>query len=101
MVYMMNKNKTLADKGSQTGKVRKARKERVGGAAMSDKLRDQDTPNVLGYDLDRKTLTPIRRTIPARIAGKDYGADPLGDNMFRMVPSGDIVDFVERKRRLA
>ena len=30
----------------------------------------------------------------------DYGADPLGDGAFRMVPSGDIVDRVERDRRL-
>ena len=31
---------------------------------------------------------------------KDYGADPLGNGMFKMVPSGDTVDFEERKRRL-
>lgn len=31
----------------------------------------------------------------------DYGADPMGDGTFRMVPSGDIVDFAERQRRLA
>jgi hypothetical protein len=30
---------------------------------------------------------------------KDYGADPLGDGRFRMVPSGDIVDRAERDRR--
>lgn len=30
----------------------------------------------------------------------DYGSDPLGDGMFRMVPSGDIVDYTERNRRL-
>lgn len=30
----------------------------------------------------------------------DYGADPLGDGMFRMVPSGDVVDYAERCRRL-
>lgn len=30
----------------------------------------------------------------------DYGADPIGDGMFRMVPSGDIVDYDERMRRL-
>jgi propanediol utilization protein len=30
----------------------------------------------------------------------DYGADPLGDGTFRMVPSGDIVSFEERNRRL-
>jgi hypothetical protein len=31
----------------------------------------------------------------------DYGADPIGDGTFRMVPSGDIVDYAERNRRLA
>ena len=31
----------------------------------------------------------------------DYGADPIGDGTFRMVPSGDIVDLAERNRRLA
>ncbi len=31
---------------------------------------------------------------------KDYGADPMGDGTFRMVPSGDIVDSAERNRRL-
>ena len=30
----------------------------------------------------------------------DYGCDPLPDGRFRMVPSGDIVDADERKRRL-
>ena len=32
---------------------------------------------------------------------KDYGCDPLGDGRFKMIPSGDIVDFEERNRRLA
>lgn len=31
----------------------------------------------------------------------DYGADPIGDGTFRMVPSGDVVDLAERNRRLA
>lgn len=30
----------------------------------------------------------------------DYGADPIGNGMFKMVPSGDIVDFEERCKRL-
>lgn len=30
----------------------------------------------------------------------DYGADPLGDGTFRMVPSGDIVGYAERCLRL-
>lgn len=67
----------------------------------SDKLRDMDTPIVLGaYELDRTTLLPIRRAIDTSKPG-DYGADPIGDGTFRMVPSGDIVDHAERNRRLA
>lgn len=31
----------------------------------------------------------------------DYGADPIGDGTFRMVPSGDVVDYPERCKRLA
>jgi hypothetical protein len=31
---------------------------------------------------------------------KDYGADPIGNEKFRMVPSGDIVDKAEKERRL-
>lgn len=34
------------------------------------------------------------------IPGKDYGADPIGNDMFRMVPSGDIVSYEERCLRL-
>jgi len=30
----------------------------------------------------------------------DYGADPLGDGKFKMVPSGDIVGREERDSRL-
>jgi len=32
--------------------------------------------------------------------GRDYGADPIGDGTFKMVPSGDIVDYTERCKRL-
>ena len=38
--------------------------------------------------------------LPARVPGTDYGADPIGAGMFRMIPSGDVVDFEERQRRL-
>lgn len=31
----------------------------------------------------------------------DYGADPLPDGTFRMVPSGDVVSLEERNARLA
>lgn len=63
------------------------------------KLRDQENPEVLGYELDRTTLTPKRNKVDTSKSG-DYGADPVGDGTFRMVPSGDIVSFEERNRRL-
>jgi hypothetical protein len=66
---------------------------------MSDYLRDQETPRVLGYELDRETLTP-KRTFINYPHADDYGCDPIGDGIFRMVPSGDIVDADERNRRL-
>lgn len=62
-------------------------------------LRDMDVPMALGYVLDRQTLSPVRTTIDTRASG-DYGADPIGDGTFRMVPSGDIVDLAERNKRL-
>lgn len=70
---------------------------------QTDKLRDMERPEVFGYELHRDTLTPVKHVI-ANTPG-DYGADPLGENeqgvfMFRMVPSGDIVDHAERNRRL-
>lgn len=66
---------------------------------MSDKLRDQECPEVFGYVLDRKTLTPVRTYNDTGIPG-DYGCDPLPNGMFRMVPSGDVVGWEERCRRL-
>lgn len=67
---------------------------------MSDKLRDMETPKVLGYELDRATLTPKRSSVDLNRQG-DRGANPLGDGTFRMFPSGDIVDLAERNKRLA
>lgn len=63
------------------------------------KLRDMERPSVLGYDLDRETLTPITRIVDVNKSG-DYGCDPLGNGMYRMVPSGDIVTLEEKERRL-
>lgn len=63
------------------------------------KLRDMETPMVLGYALHRDTLTPIRKYVDLSKEG-DYGCDPLGNGMYRMVPSGDIVDYDEMRRRL-
>ncbi len=54
-----------------------------------------------GYQLDMHNHGRlVRHEIPERIPGKDFGADPIGDGTFRMVPSGDIVDLAERNRRL-
>lgn len=44
--------------------------------------------------------TYMQRPVDVNAPG-DYGADPVGDGMFRMVPSGDVVDFQERTARLA
>ena len=66
---------------------------------MTKYLRDMERPEVFGYELDRTTLTPIRKRIDVSRPG-DYGADPIGDGTFRMVPSGDIVDYAERCRRM-
>lgn len=66
----------------------------------SDLMRNQNPPMVFGYELDRVTLRPIKPPpIDVHKPG-DYGADPLGDGTFRMVPSGDVVNFDERNRRL-
>lgn len=55
-----------------------------------------------GYRLDMDNHGHlVDETMPDRIPGKDYGADPIGDGTFRMVPSGDVVTFEERNRRLA
>jgi hypothetical protein len=41
------------------------------------------------------------RRVTIRCDGQDYGSDPIGDGMVRMVPSGDIVTVVEAQNRLA
>ena len=63
-------------------------------------LRDMEHPAVFGYELDRKTLLPIRKEFGGYVSG-ERGADPIGDGTFRMIPSGDIVSLEERNRRLA
>ena len=30
----------------------------------------------------------------------DYGCDPVGNGKFRMVPSGDLVNYTEKEKRL-
>jgi hypothetical protein len=49
---------------------------------------------------DMQSKRSARRTIDLRASG-DYGADPIGDGTFRMVPSGDVVDYEERCKRLS
>ena len=53
-----------------------------------------------GIELDSRG-TPVRKTVPYRSPGEDYGSDPIGDGTFRMVPSGDIVTLAERNVRLS
>jgi len=79
-----------------------SRGTRPHGARMTKKsglMRNQDRPTVFGVELDRVNLLPVRNYVDVERAG-DHGADPLGDGTFRMVPSGDIVSFEERCRRL-
>jgi hypothetical protein len=55
-----------------------------------------------GYRLDMYNhgqLVPPAM-VPPHAPGMDYGCDPIGDGTYRMVPSGDIVDYAERCRRL-
>lgn len=53
---------------------------------------------VFGVKLDAQGKI-IRQ--PVDMSPGDYGCDPLGDGMFRMVPSGDVVTSEEKERRLA
>lgn len=59
---------------------------------------------ILGYeweDIQRAQQGDrLQRSIDVTAPG-DYGADPLEDGTFRMVPSGDIVTLEERNKRLA
>jgi hypothetical protein len=61
-------------------------------AAGQKRMMEENRPGSSGY------VDPNRR-VDLQKKG-DYGADPLGNGKFRMVPSGDIVDFEERNRRL-
>jgi len=55
-----------------------------------------------GYEFQSSPIgTVIKRESIDLAAPGDYGADPLGDGTFRMVPSGNVVSYEERTRRLA
>ena len=58
----------------------------------------KETITAFGYSLD--TAGKPERTLISFGAVGDYGADPIGDGTFRMIPSGDVVSFDERCRRL-
>ncbi len=49
----------------------------------------------MGLDSETYITKPIHIN-----ASEDHGCDPLGDDKFKMVPSGDIVDYIEMKKRL-
>ena len=51
----------------------------------------------ISMGLDSETY--ITKTSDINTPG-DYGCDPLEDDMFKMIPSGDIVNLEERSRRL-
>lgn len=53
---------------------------------------------VFGYQIDSRGK-PVRKHVDTGRDG-DYGCDPVDGGMFRMVPSGDIVDREEMRRRL-
>lgn len=66
---------------------------------MTD-YRDMPALESLNYRLRKDGQYERIHTPMPRYPGPDYGADPLGDGTFRMVPSGDIVGLEESRRRL-
>lgn len=64
------------------------------------KQREQYMTVLSGYTLDMHDHGHLVKNYTDLTRPGDYGADPLGDGKFRMVPSGDVVDFEERNRRL-
>lgn len=61
------------------------------------------TDKIFGYNWSDIQAMQQKAHKPAHVDTSkpgDYGADPIGDGTFRMVPSGDIVDYAERCRRL-
>lgn len=68
---------------------------------MTTKRKERFMKILGGYELDMHDHGHlVTHALPPRIAGKDYGADPIGDGTFRMVPSGDVVTMDERNKRL-
>ena len=61
--------------------------------------RKPDCIESMGYRFDRVSHVIERAFIDTSKPG-DFGADPLPDGTYRMVPSGEIVTESERNRRL-
>jgi len=61
------------------------------------------TDTIFGYSWDeikeRQQCKHVNKKVDTTKQG-DYGQDPLGDGMHRMVPSGDIVTTEEMMKRL-
>jgi hypothetical protein len=65
----------------------------------SEKRRDL---HFAGYDFTSgPSGTQIQREYIDTKPEGDHGADLVGDGTFKMIPSGDIVSFEERNKRLA
>jgi len=67
---------------------------------MTDYSTGEGQKRLMAESMGLPSDTYLARSVDVSRAG-DYGADPIGDGTFRMVPSGDIVDYAERCRRLA
>ena len=66
---------------------------------MTDYSTGDGQKRLMAESMGLSSDTYARRAIDVNRPG-DYGADPMGDGTFRMVPSGDIVDYAERCKRL-
>ena len=55
---------------------------------------------LMAQSMGLDTETYISKPIDVLKNG-DYGCDPLENNKFKMIPSGDIVELEEMKKRLS
>jgi GNAT superfamily N-acetyltransferase len=96
------KEKGLEKSRTKGAKDRIPRKHRAGydydfttGEGQKRMMYENRPHQASGVSYDPSWDKPIDVHAPG-----DYGSDPLGEGKFRMVPSGDIVDFEERNKRL-
>ena len=62
-----------------------------------------NTEQLFGIGFDNIKKLQQKQSIDNHIdttGDKDYGCDPIGDGNYKMIPSGDIVDSMERCKRL-